>query len=104
VNPARFGLSQRDLRLIIEQISAYPQIERALLFGSRALGNYKPGSDCDIALTGPLLTTDIIHQLRSRLNEQLPLPYMFDIVDATHVTNASLIDHIREFGIEIFSR
>jgi len=49
-----FGLKTSDLDLIIEILRRYPDVEEALIFGSRAMGNYKPGSDVDIALKGKL--------------------------------------------------
>ena len=48
----RYGLLPADLEVIVNTLQAYPQIEKALIFGSRAKGNYKPGSDVDIAIVG----------------------------------------------------
>jgi predicted nucleotidyltransferase len=52
-----FGLTHSDLHAIKQVLAKYPQIEQAIIFGSRAKGNYKPGSDVDIALKGAHLTS-----------------------------------------------
>ncbi|MBD3317528.1 MAG: nucleotidyltransferase domain-containing protein [Chitinivibrionales bacterium] len=104
MNPAEFGLRQDDLRRIDEVVRAHGEIERARIFGFRALGNFKPGSDCDIALFGESVTPETVRLVSSRLNEELPLPNMFDIVDATHTTNHRLLEHISQYWREIFCR
>ena len=47
-----YGLLDRNLKFILEAISKYPEIEEVIIFGSRAMGNYKKGSDIDLALKG----------------------------------------------------
>ncbi len=46
------GLWQRDIEEIVQANRRFPEIEEVLLFGSRAKGNYKLGSDVDIAIKG----------------------------------------------------
>lgn len=48
----RYGLTDQDLNYIIKTIAKFDEIEKAVLFSSRAKGNYKPGSDIDIAIYG----------------------------------------------------
>ena len=48
----RYGLPEEHIKIILDYIARYSEIEEAVLFGSRALGTYKPGSDVDIALKG----------------------------------------------------
>ena len=47
-----FGISERSLEVVVKAISRFPDVEGALVFGSRAMGNYRPGSDIDLALMG----------------------------------------------------
>lgn len=53
---ADFGLWESDLLAIRRVLEKYPEVRQALIFGSRAKGNYKPGSDVDIALKGDRIT------------------------------------------------
>lgn len=99
-----FGLRKSDIDYIIEVISNFLEIEKAVIFGSRALGSYKPGSDVDIALYGEKITFDTVATLHSMLEDQGPLPYFFDVVDYTHLEHKELKEHIDRVGKVIFRR
>jgi len=98
------GLSQSDIDYIVKVISEFSEIEKATVFGSRAKGNFKPGSDVDIAIYGENITFDTISAVHSRLEEQGPLPYFFDVVDYTHLNHKDLKEHIDRVGKVIFER
>lgn len=97
-----FGLKEFDLRYIVGTIEKFPEIKKAVIFGSRAKGNYKPGSDIDIAIYGEKITFDILAKLHSELEEQSPMPYFFDIVDYTHLNHKELKEHIERVGKVIY--
>lgn len=94
----RFGLSGAQIALIKEAISHFDEIESAVIFGSRAIGNYKPGSDVDLALKGSRITSETVSALSTLLNEERPLPHFFDIVHYDTLDNKSLILHIDAYG------
>lgn len=96
------GFQQRDLVIIISVLQQYPEIAEAWLFGSRAKGNYKTGSDVDIALKGEHLTTGIISSISYQLNEETSLPYKFDILNYHVISNTDLKEHIDRVGIRFF--
>lgn len=100
----KFGLIDRDLEYIVLMISKFPEITKAVIFGSRAKGNFKPGSDIDIAIYGEKINFDTISNLHYQLEEESPMPYMFDIVDYTHSKNLEIKEHIERVGISIFTR
>jgi len=93
-----FGLKPTDIEYIINTLSRHPEVEVALMYGSRAMGNYKPGSDVDLALKGKHMTDKIALDIAVELNEHSPLPYMFDVLSFSSVTNKALIDHIDHHG------
>lgn len=93
-----FGLQDTDLAYIISVLGDFPEIEKAVIFGSRAKGNYKAGSDVDIAIFGDEISFSTIARLHYRLEEEGPLPYFFDIVDYTHSTHKELREHIDRVG------
>ncbi|NLZ54891.1 MAG: nucleotidyltransferase domain-containing protein [Thermoanaerobacteraceae bacterium] len=97
-----FGLKKSDIDYIIGVIKKFPEIEKAVIFGSRAKGNYKVGSDVDIAIYGENITFDTISALHFMLEEQGPLPYFFDIIDYTHLKHEELKEHIDRVGKVIF--
>lgn len=99
-----FGISVNNYNAIIKALASFPSVDKAFLFGSRALGNYKTGSDIDIAVCGKSLTIDASNKLSNVLNEELPIPYKIDIINYNSITSSDLKIHIDEQGICIYSR
>jgi len=98
-----FGLLKRDMDNIITCISKLKEIEKVVVFGSRAMGNYKKGSDVDLAVMGQKVNRKTIIKLSEDLNEVYPLPYFFDILDYKEIYNKDLKNHIDIEGREIYS-
>ncbi len=98
-----FGLSEEDIAYMKRTLSSYKEITDAKIFGSRALGTCRNGSDIDIAIFGKDITMRTVSSLKAQLEELSPLPYLFDIVDATHLTHEELLDHIKRAGIVFYS-
>jgi len=97
-----YGLLERDLKYIIEAVSKYPEIEEVIIFGSRAMGNYKKGSDVDLALKGEKVERKTVRRLSDDLNEEYPLPYFFDVVNYNDISNEELKEHIDNKGKRIY--
>jgi predicted nucleotidyltransferase len=93
-----FGLTHSDLHAIKQVLAKYPQIEQAIIFGSRAKGNYKSGSDVDIALKGAHLTSQLINRVSFELNEETTMPYHFDVLNFHVLSEPALIEHIERVG------
>lgn len=98
-----YGLKDIELEKLGEVFAANERIERVVLYGSRAKGNYKPFSDVDITLEGPELTHTDLSRLSLAIDDLL-LPYQFDISIFHTLKNEALIDHIRRMGIAIYER
>ena len=98
-----YGLKDIELEKLSKVFVANKRIERVVLYGSRAKGNYKPFSDVDITLEGAELTHNDLSRL-SLVIDDLLLPYQFDISIFHTLKNEALIDHIRRMGITIYER
>ncbi len=96
-----FGLSPDVIRNIKKEFSKFPQIEKVILYGSRAKGNYKDGSDIDVTLIGKNLNLKTVYALEEFL-EALYLPYSFDISIFTQIDNDGLIEHILNVGKDFY--
>ena len=90
----RFGLKKRDEENILKALSMFPEIERAIIFGSRAIGNSKVASGVDLTITGKNVTDKIVFRLRHLLNEEMPIPLFFDVVHYEKIKNENLRKHI----------
>lgn len=94
------GISDTQLGLIRAVCAGQKAVERVILFGSRAKGTYKPGSDIDLAVAGPRLTRRDILALSSAFDDSM-LPYTVDVVHYDTITNGSLRDHIDRVGVTL---
>ncbi|MDO9167714.1 MAG: nucleotidyltransferase domain-containing protein [Methylobacter sp.] len=92
------GLTEADINRIRTTIEQFPEIEEAVIFGSRAKGTYKKASDVDLAIKGRAVTSETIKRLNFLLNEELPLPYFFDVVHYESLENQLLVEHIDRVG------
>lgn len=96
----RTGLTEQQLVILWKALGRYPEIEEAVIFGSRAKGNYKPGSDIDIALKGARVTRRTAVALRSDL-EDSTLPFFVDVVVYDSITNPALKEHVDRVAVPI---
>lgn len=97
-----FGFLERDFKYIKMALSEFKEIDEAIIFGSRAMGNYKKGSDVDMAILGSEITRKTILRLSDLLNEEYPLPYFFDIIHYETLSNENLKQHIDDKGKKIY--
>jgi len=95
----KLGLSEKHFQLIVETLKQ-ADIDRAVVFGSRAKGNWRENSDIDIAVFGEGVNVGL---LVAQLDE-LPMPYKFDIVDYNSINSCALREHIDRVGIEIYTK
>ena len=100
----KFGLTPKAIKMIWDVFKEFPQIEEVVIFGSRAIGNFKEASDIDLALKGKPIDLSLIAKIKGRLEEETPLPYFFDIVDFNSIENQEFLDHIRQYGKVFFTR
>jgi predicted nucleotidyltransferase len=98
---AQTGLPHSVLTQVIDVLRHHPEVERAVMFGSRAKGNARPNSDIDLALYGAIPTL-VLQRIAEELDE-LPTPYLFDLQAIEGLQNSALLEHIQRVGVEIYS-
>ncbi|CDH43621.1 restriction endonuclease subunit S [Candidatus Contendibacter odensensis] len=98
-----FGLSDKTLTTIRQILADYPAVKKAILYGSRAKGNYKKGSDIDLALIGDALDQRILGEIAGRLEES-PIPYQVDLSLWKQIDNQNLLEHIECVGVVFYER
>jgi predicted nucleotidyltransferase len=96
------GLTANDLQQILLVLKQSAEVEQAVIFGSRAKGNFKTGSDVDLALKGKNLSPEAVTHIAYLLNEETLLPYSFDVVKFETINSTELTEHINRVGIRIY--
>jgi len=94
----KFGLPITVIKSLNDIFKSYPQIEKVILYGSRAKGNFRPGSDIDLNLVAPELNTGNILEIETKI-EDLNLPYRVDLSIKGTLENQQLLDHIERVGV-----
>lgn len=94
-----FGLENDIIESIRSTILSNNRVERIFIYGSRAKGTYKNGSDIDLVLEGEKLTFEDLSEIEVQLDDLL-LPYKIDLSTLKGVTYHELKDHIARVGIE----
>ncbi len=98
-----YGLSRDIVRRVNKIFFQYEQVKEVILYGSRAIGSFKPGSDIDLSLKGVDLNLKLLNKIGFDLDELL-LPYIFDISIYNYITNKDLLDHIERVGLVFYRR
>lgn len=96
------GLTKKDIDSIKAVFLKYAPIEKVLIYGSRAKGNYKPASDIDLTLIGENIDLNLQQEIEFELDD-LMLPYKFDISIYHRITNPEFLDHINRVGKEFYT-
>ena len=100
----KFGLEEEVVNKIVDILKKYEEVESAKIFGSRARGDYRKGSDIDIAIFGDKLTHTINTKIFYEIDD-LYLPYMIDLINFNSLrTDDKLRENILKEGVEIYAK
>jgi len=99
----KFDLPDLTILKIRAVLNAYPQVDQAILFGSRAKGNNKNGSDIDLTLRGEGLTLDVLYKIIEDVDDLL-LPYMVDLSIYHDIKDPDVVEHIQRVGVTFYKR
>ena len=97
----QFGLKPEAIAQINQIFAEYPEISKAILYGSRAKGNYKNGSDIDLTLSSDRLNHRQLLQIQNQIDDLL-LPYSIDLSIFSSIDNLHLIEHVDRVGITFY--
>ncbi len=97
------GLSDTILNQLRETVARWPEVEKLVLFGSRARGDFRPGSDIDLAIFAPRLSDREFAHLWNTIDD-LPIAFKLDILHWDHLDNAALREQIQKEGMTLYER
>lgn len=100
----QFGISEKSFNQLMETFAKYFQVEEVIIFGSRAKGNYRKGSDIDLAIKGKKCNVSLALDLSAYINQELPIPYMVDVVDYFSLQHQELKEHIDRVGAIFYKK
>jgi predicted nucleotidyltransferase len=98
----KFGLTDPQYLLIKNCFSKLPEVQKVILFGSRAMGNHKLTSDIDFMVIGDRVSNLTMTRLHGMLNEELSVPFRFDLLNSNEPMPPDLKKHILQYGVEFY--
>lgn len=99
----RYGLKEQTIESICGVFVRHPLLEKVMLYGSRAIGNFKPGSDIDLTVFGASLTSQELGVIGEELDDLL-LPYQIDLSTFERIENIDLREHIERVGVVFYRK
>jgi predicted nucleotidyltransferase len=97
------GFTNEQQTMLSDILDKFNEIEQVVIYGSRAKGNFKIGSDVDLTLKGGKVNHQTLQKLASAIHDS-SLPYQFDISLFQSIENNALIEHINRVGIVVYDR
>ncbi len=97
------GLNFETQKKIIQVFQKHKEINKVIVYGSRAKGNYKPGSDIDLTISAPQLSLSKLFQIENEIDDLL-LPYKIDLSLYSLIENTNLIEHIERVGLVFYEK
>ena len=97
------GLPDAALTAIRQVLVSHPEVEAAILYGSRALGRHRPASDIDLTLIGTAISAASLARIDADLDDLL-LPWMIDLSCLDSIHHPGLLAHIERAGVELYRR
>ncbi len=99
----KYGLSTTTVERLQNTLLLYPEVEKAVLYGSRAKDTYRPGSDIDLTLCGGELNHTLLTQINNELDDLL-LPYQIDLSLMASLSHPDLLNHISRVGVVLYAK
>lgn len=99
----KYGLKQNDINIIISILKKYSEVEKAIIYGSRAKGNFKLGSDIDLTIIGESISLSILSRIESDFYYS-PLIYKIDLSVFNQIENTDLVAHIKRCGMLFYTK
>ena len=95
-----WGLKAEEIDGIRRVLAAHPAVDKAVVYGSRALGTHRAGSDIDITLIGRMPWSEL-NEIETDL-DKLNLPYTIDLSLESQIESQALRQHIEEHGQQLY--
>lgn len=98
-----FGLKDATIASINAIFAGHPSVEQVIIYGSRAKGTYRHGSDIDLTVKGEKVTLSELLKIENELDDLL-LPYKIDLSLLHKIADPDVVDHIMRVGAVFYER
>jgi len=103
MNKVGSGLGDQVIEMIVDVFKTHAEVDEVVLYGSRAKGNYKVGSDIDLTMKGEGVDFSVLSTISQELYD-LPIPYTVDLSIFSNITNEALVEHVHRVGKVFYSK
>jgi len=100
----KYGLKDEYTQVFLSIIDKFQDVDKVVLFGSRAMEKHKKASDVDIALFGKNVNAGLASAIKFEIEEETVIPYFFDVVAYPVIKNQELKEHINTKGVILWER
>jgi len=97
-----YGLNNRDIHTLFDVFNKHKDIKTVYIYGSRAKGTHKYGSDIDLAIMNDDVSEKTIRNIKTEIEES-SLPYFVDITYFKTILHKELSEHIKRVGLPFYS-
>jgi predicted nucleotidyltransferase len=97
-----FGLEPENIEAINSIFESFPKIEKVIIYGSRAKGNFRYNSDIDLTIVGKISEEELL-SIKDKL-DTLNIIFMIDISILSEIRSKDLIEHINRVGKVFYKR
>ncbi len=98
-----FGLTSATINKINTVFAAHPLVDQVIIYGSRAKGTYRLGSDIDLSIIGTSVTLSELMKIETELDDLL-LPYKIDLSLLHKISDSEVLDHIQRMGAIFYQK
>lgn len=103
MNEYKYGLPLTAIEKINAVFRSHPQVNKVVLYGSRAMGTHRAASDIDLTIISSTADLTLLFTIENEI-EDLLLPYKVDLSLMSKIDNPNLIDHIHRVGIPFYQK
>jgi len=87
----------QDLRRVFLN---HPAVQRVVLYGSRAKGNFRPNSDIDLMVIAPEISWREFNEIEAEIDDLL-MPWKVDLALEHQIENDELLEHVKRVGVRL---
>lgn len=98
-----YGLSPATINELCDVFRRFPEVDKVYIFGSRAKGNYRDGSDIDLAVMGKDINSRKLQAISLAIDD-IELLYRVDLLDYEKTKKTPIGQHIQRVGKEFYSK